>query len=234
MSSDESGPPVDSRPARRGRPKSVGLGERRRAELTEAAYEVFSEFGYDEASVSDIAKRAGMGQGTLYRYVEGKRELLDLVVDLCIDRLMGAIAVDELYDAVRGSDPAVARRIFRDVGDRMYRLVDEDPRLLKILTAQVSAVDREFRYRVTGLYNTIDGAITRLIGEVRERGWLTIAQDRAPVLARIAPSMGIPGLLLVLTCDRDTPARRASYLDTAVRIERGGILVRPAEPEQRP
>ncbi|MEJ9080274.1 TetR/AcrR family transcriptional regulator [Gordonia malaquae] len=233
MSSDESGSPVDSRPARRGRPKSVGLGERRRAELTEAAYEVFSEFGYDEASVSDIAKRAGMGQGTLYRYVEGKRELLDLVVDLCIDRLMGAIAVDELYDAVRGSDPAVAGRIFRDVGDRLYRLVDDDPRLLKILTAQVSAVDREFRYRVTGLYNTIDGAITRLIGDVSERGWLTIGEDKAPVLARIVPSMGTPGLLLVLTGDRDTPARRASYLDTAVRIERQGLLKRPAGPEPR-
>ena len=82
---------LPSPPKTRGRPPSVGPADKRREQLTWAAFEVFVEYPYTEAPVSEIARRAGVGQGTLYRYVEGKRELFDLVVDWCVEQLTDAV-----------------------------------------------------------------------------------------------------------------------------------------------
>lgn len=226
----ESDPPVEPAekpPARRGRPKSVGLQERRRSELTLAAYDVFAEVGYDEAAVSEIARRAGLGQGTLYRYVDGKRELLDLVVDLCIERLMEAVAFDDLLDAAKAPESDAVKQLLTDVGDRLYGLVDEDPRLLRILTAQAAAVDPELRYRITSLYNTLDSMVGKLVGEINGRGWLALDADQMEVLVRVAPALAVPGLVLVLTGDDDTPERREAFVSAASKLERYGILRRP-------
>ena len=50
-------------------------GERRR-QIIEAALAVFAEKGFNAAKVSDVAARAGVSQGTIYLYFEGKEQLL--------------------------------------------------------------------------------------------------------------------------------------------------------------
>jgi TetR/AcrR family transcriptional regulator, fatty acid metabolism regulator protein len=47
----------------------------------DAAREVFEEKGYDGALISDIAERAQVVEGTIYRYFENKRALLTSVVE---------------------------------------------------------------------------------------------------------------------------------------------------------
>src|SRR5262245_53028498 len=55
--------------------------ERRVADIMTAARTVFEEKGYDAALISDIAERAGVVEGTIYRYFENKRALLTKVVE---------------------------------------------------------------------------------------------------------------------------------------------------------
>jgi len=55
--------------------------ERRIADLMRAAREVFAEKGYDAASVAEIAERAGLVEGNIYRHFENKRALLVKVVE---------------------------------------------------------------------------------------------------------------------------------------------------------
>jgi AcrR family transcriptional regulator len=58
---------------------------RNRRQLLAAAAEVFAERGLD-ASVSDIAQRAGVGKGTVFRHFPSKDDLLAAVV---LDRIDG-------------------------------------------------------------------------------------------------------------------------------------------------
>jgi AcrR family transcriptional regulator len=51
-------------------------GRRSRAIILAAARELFSEKGFDGATLRDIAKRAGMGVSSLYRHIQSKEELL--------------------------------------------------------------------------------------------------------------------------------------------------------------
>jgi len=51
-------------------------GRKSRAIILAAARELFTEKGFDGATLRDIAKRAGMGVSSLYRHIQSKEELL--------------------------------------------------------------------------------------------------------------------------------------------------------------
>ena len=58
--------------------------------LVEAAREVFREQGYD-ASLDLVAKRAGVGPGTLYRHFPNRDALLDAIMQSWVDRVDDAV-----------------------------------------------------------------------------------------------------------------------------------------------
>jgi AcrR family transcriptional regulator len=55
--------------------------ERRIADILVAARDVFTEKGYHEALISDIADRAGVVEGSIYRFFANKRDLLVKTVE---------------------------------------------------------------------------------------------------------------------------------------------------------
>ncbi|HEY1507061.1 MAG TPA: TetR/AcrR family transcriptional regulator [Stellaceae bacterium] len=85
----------------------LGLRAKNKAEklqrIRKAARALFMKRGYDDTTMRDIAKRAGIGFGTLFTYASDKRDLLFLIFN------------DELDDVV---DTAFARatteRVFLD------------------------------------------------------------------------------------------------------------------------
>lgn len=56
-------------------------GVRTRARLVQAAKEVFEEYGFLEARISDIAERAGLSYGSFYHYFLSKEEIFREVAD---------------------------------------------------------------------------------------------------------------------------------------------------------
>lgn len=54
--------------------------------IVEVAREVFREQGYD-ASLDEVAKRAGVGPGTLYRHFPKRENLLDAIMQSWVDRV---------------------------------------------------------------------------------------------------------------------------------------------------
>lgn len=55
--------------------------DRREADILEAARAVFTLHGYEAASISEIAQRAGIVEGSIYRYFKNKRDLLTKVIE---------------------------------------------------------------------------------------------------------------------------------------------------------
>lgn len=70
----------------------------RRAEVTQAACEIFSEKGYRAASLQDVADRVGVLKGSLYYYIESKEDLLWRIIEdvhvQAIEILDQALALD--------------------------------------------------------------------------------------------------------------------------------------------
>ena len=65
--------------------------QRNRDRIVEVARAVFAEQGYD-ASLDEVAKRAGVGAGTLYRHFPARENLLDAIMQSWVDRVDEAAA----------------------------------------------------------------------------------------------------------------------------------------------
>ncbi len=62
------------------------IREERKSQILEAALHVFAQDGYHVASISSVAKRAGISKGLIYNYFKSKEEILiSLVVDVFDD-----------------------------------------------------------------------------------------------------------------------------------------------------
>ena len=94
--------------------------QRNLARVVEAAREVFAEQGLD-ACVAEVARRAGVGTGTIFRRFPTKEDLLAAVVE---HRLRDVLA--EAQRAAAASDPAKGLRQFMTwaaetlIGDRCF------------------------------------------------------------------------------------------------------------------
>jgi AcrR family transcriptional regulator len=53
----------------------------KRERLTNAALELFGAYGYERASIEEIARRAGLATGTFYQHYRSKRQLLLALMD---------------------------------------------------------------------------------------------------------------------------------------------------------
>jgi AcrR family transcriptional regulator len=60
------------------------ITEYRQQQILNAALEVFSQKGYGEATIPDIARQAGVAVGTIYNYYESKHDLLVSLVNTFI------------------------------------------------------------------------------------------------------------------------------------------------------
>jgi len=80
-------------------------GEERRTDaILDAAYDVFSAKGYQNATVDDIAQHAGVSKGTCYQYFSGKEEIFVATMERTLDKLLA-----EAEAAAEGTDEALPR-----------------------------------------------------------------------------------------------------------------------------
>jgi len=111
--------------------------EVREAELLDAAAEVFRAKGYHEASSAEIAERAGVVEGTIYRYFSTKRELLIQVVERAYEQAIADFEVQ--LQGISGTWNRLRFLIWRHL-----RTIEEDPALARLVTFDIKA-DPDYR-----------------------------------------------------------------------------------------
>ena len=98
-------------------PKIVDRDEKRR-EIAIASVEVFGAMGFERTRMEDVAKKAGVGKGTLYEYFKNKEELMDGAFQVLFGDMMGTlvpeIGPDEsptkvLIETIRGAMAAMGQ-----------------------------------------------------------------------------------------------------------------------------
>jgi AcrR family transcriptional regulator len=123
-----------------------------RGRLQLAALELYSERGYDQTTVTEIAKRAGLTERTFFRYFADKREVLFYGSGMLQDRLVQGIdeAPDTLspIDAVGAALAAAAEPIeeIRDFSRRRQAIIAANPELqerelIKLATLSAALAD---------------------------------------------------------------------------------------------
>jgi len=159
--------------------------ERNHRKLLDAASEVFAERGLD-ASVAEIARRAGVGQGTAFRHFPTKEHLIAAVTLDAMDGLLAtAVALQAEEDAVE------ALRTFLRAGAEMQSC----SRGLKEAVANAGVLDDEV---VAGCHDQLLDTAGVLLARAQAQGGIRDdirAEDIPSVITAIsyaAAPLGAP------------------------------------------
>lgn len=185
-------------------------GEATRQRLIEVAEEVFGEVGFDQASVSEITRRAGVAQGTFYLYFPSKQAIFSELV-----RQIGRNIRHATQEAIAGvtNRSEIERRGY----EAFFEYVRKHPSIYRIVR-QAEFVDRDaFR----DYYETFAQGYAEGLKAAKKRGQL---KDLDPdVVAWCLMGMGdLVGVRwILLRQDGKVPKK---VIDTMVRFISEGML----------
>jgi AcrR family transcriptional regulator len=134
-----------------------------RGRLERAALELYAQRGFEQTTVAEIAKRAGLTERTFFRHFADKREVLFAGSDLLRDLLVRAVA--DAPDSVAPIDAAVAA--LEAAGALLQERRDHARRRQAVIDAHADLREREL-IKLASLSSALAGAL-------RERGVTDLA-----------------------------------------------------------
>jgi len=112
-----------------GRPANPDHCARRREEILDVALKLFAKRGFPNTEMQELADRAGIGKGTLYRYFPSKEDLFLAAADRVMLRMRHTVdqAIDGVVDPLERIQKAIRAFLgfFADHPERVELLIQE-------------------------------------------------------------------------------------------------------------
>jgi len=182
--------------------KPAGSGKRRgvdkRARILKAAVKVFAKKGFHETKVAEIARAAGVADGTIYLYFKNKDDLLISVFEENIDQLNQRLR-DDLVEL-----PDTSSKI-RHIVRSQLGVIRARRDLAEVLSVTLRQSNRFLRQFAAPKFSDYLDIIAEVIEEGQRQG--EVRQDVAPRVVARALYGALDGLLLTWALGR-SPASR--------------------------
>ncbi|HXQ29876.1 MAG TPA: TetR/AcrR family transcriptional regulator [Gemmatimonadales bacterium] len=169
--------------------------------LARAALELFTTQGYHPTTTPQIAKRAGVAEGTIYRHFPSKRALLN---DLYRGAARWAAKLAK-EAAAKGGPP---RRVLADLGRDLVAGAAREPAVVRLFFLQAHGVDVDEESRHAG--REFRGALETLVAQGKADG--SVKPGAAELWATIW--LGVVGLALDRVAARDWAPDHANVATT--------------------
>jgi AcrR family transcriptional regulator len=191
----------------------------RREQILQAALEVFSEKGFHQAKIEDIAQRAGIGKGTVYEYFAGKVQLFQEMLKEGMAGFSKDLNLElQKEDTVRGRLLTLARKSL-EMG------INHRP-LARIALMETAIIGDDFRRWLLEMHNDRIRQIEEIIAEgIKKR---EIREVNIKVFARLFHG-GIGALMSPMTEMSIAGNRINELTEEAVGYYLQGIACCPAE-----
>ncbi|TPV47337.1 TetR/AcrR family transcriptional regulator [Bacillus dicomae] len=165
----------------------------RQMRILEAAVDMFGEKGYASTSTSEIAKRAGVAEGTIFRYYKTKKDLLLAVVMPTLTKFAAPFFVQAFAKEIFKSEYESYEGLLRVIIHNRFEFAKKHFPMIKILIQEVP-FQPELKNEIQQLVETeLLSHFKKLIEKFQEKGGI-IEMPPATVL-RLTLS-AVLGLLL--------------------------------------
>lgn len=203
------GPPAVARTRRK---------EARPAELIEAGLAEFAARGFAAARLDDVARRAGVAKGTIYRYFADKEALFLAAVQSRATPVLGEI--DAFVDHFPGSTRELLHFLLRTV---YARLVDTD---LKVLMRVIIAEGHNFPALTEVYHREMISRGQALLARIVARGIARgeIRQGAASELPLIIMAPAIMAAIWRMTFEAHEPIATERFIAAHLELLDRGLL----------
>jgi TetR/AcrR family transcriptional regulator, fatty acid metabolism regulator protein len=183
-------------------PFRSGGGKRRgvdkRARILKSAVKVFARKGFHETKVAEIARAAGVADGTIYLYFKSKDDLLISVFEETVEELSSRLSTD------LGSLPDTASKV-RHVVRSQLGIIKAQRDLAEVLSITLRQSNRFLRQFAAPKFSAYLDIISAVIEQGQQNG--EIRADVSPRVVARALYGALDGLLMTWALGR-SPASR--------------------------
>ncbi len=178
------------------------VGKRKRApdkrdRILKAAIKVFAKNGFYATHVSEIAKAAGVADGTIYLYFKNKDDVLVTIFEEGIERLL------TILRGVAESDDPFEKRIQRII-ELQLGLMEEQRDLAEVITVNLRQSSRLLKQYATPLFMQYIDVIAGVVRDGQEEG--AFRKDLNPRVVARSLFGAIDAILLTWALGEGDPA----------------------------
>lgn len=143
----------------------------RRRQILDAAVDVFARLGFATAGTADIARAAGIGEPTIYRYFANKRDLYLAAIRRSSDE------IQEAWTAIAEDAPDALTALQR-IGIWYYQRLQSRPELLLLRTRSMSeSQDEGVAEEVREQYRAVMQFVEQLFRRAQRDGQIAADAD---------------------------------------------------------
>lgn len=200
--------------------RSAADGEKTRAQLVEAASELFATQGIEGVSIRSINTQAGLAAAAVHYHFRSKDGILDAVLER-----EGAAVRQEISDLAdrlleRKAKPTT-RQLVDTLATPYLNLIEREPvrgvRWLKIVAQLIAAQDPR-----VGTDGEV-GIVSAKVNELLHRRYPVIADEELDVDWQLAVTTLIQMLALTPTAQIELPVEDSPYKSTVLSFVVGGL-----------
>jgi len=104
--------------------------------ILNSACELFSEKGYSATSTNEIAKRAGVSEGTIFRYFNTKNHILRGLLVQLIELVVDNIALPPIEKILQNGENKSDKEIFKEIIIDRMALINNNFKLFKVIASE--------------------------------------------------------------------------------------------------
>ncbi|MEF2967989.1 TetR/AcrR family transcriptional regulator [Paenibacillus sp. M1] len=167
----------------------INMGDEKMTEkqlkIVQAAVEVFAEKGYASSSTSEIAQKAGVAEGTIFRHYKTKKDLLISIVSPMMSKLLAPFVLNDFKEVLEGEFPTLEGFLYAVAVNRLH-FARKHLKIIKILLQEIPfqpVLQEEFKQHIA---RRVIGRFTEIIEHFKAKG--EVIDMPTPVLLQFAIS----------------------------------------------
>ncbi len=169
-------------------PRPSDVAERK-DRIDAAAVEVIAERGFAAATTAEIASRAEVAEGTIFRHYPTKKALLVGVLGPLARKVVAPLASRSLRKLLR-QEHASLRAFLEAVFDDRLKLLRSGPPIVRVFLQEASLHPEVRDLAATIVEENIAGPFRQALDGMKAKGWIDAGFDSATALRLIMSTFG--------------------------------------------
>ncbi|MFC4808347.1 TetR/AcrR family transcriptional regulator [Paenibacillus sp. GCM10023250] len=161
----------------------------KQSRIVQSAIEVFAEKGYAASSTSEIAQRAGVAEGTIFRHYKTKKELLLAIVAPAMTKLLAPFVLRGFHK-VLDTEYESYDQVLRAMIENRIEFLRKHRNILKIMLQEIPfhpEMQERFQRDVLGL---VLERLRKLVAKFQDNGQMAELPSTTVVRLSVSAIMG--------------------------------------------